>query len=234
MTNEKYQTNVRFEIQSANNELKNNPDLAIERLKATLRTVRLAPDLYDEVRSELTARLQTSLQSARTAKFNYDELIARKQQSTSIALELAENIRRRERAEDRLVALINRFDDLLEEELYDDAVAVTEEAISLAPRSAAVTAAAAYARIARNYDKAIKLQRRKQDAFVTSLFDASLASVAYPGNTLMIFPDADTWREKKLRRAKWSEFRLAGSEAEERVLNALDKPARFDLSLIHI
>ena len=228
VTNEKYQTNVRFEIESATRELRDNPDLAIERLKSTLRTVRLAPDLYDEVRSELTARLQTSLQSARTAKFNYDELIARKQQSTSIALELAENIRRRERAEDRLVALINRFDDLLEEELYDDAVAVTEEAISLAPRSAAVTAAAAYARIARNYDKAIKLQRRKQDAFVTSLFDASLASVAYPGNTLMIFPDADTWREKKLRRAKWSEFRLAGSEAEEKVLNALDQNADFD------
>ena len=228
VTNEKYQTVVRFEIQGASKELRSNPDLAIERLKSTLRTVRLAPDLYDEVRAELMARLETSLQSARREKFNYDERIARQQQGTSIALELAENIRRRERAENRLVALINRFDDLLEEELYDDAVLVTEEAFALAPKSPAVSAAATYARIARNYDKEIKLQRRKQDAFVTSLFDASLAAVPYPGNTLMIFPDADTWREKKLRRAKWSEFRLAGSDAEEKVLSALDKPANFN------
>ena len=161
-------------------------------------------------------------------RFNYDERIARKEQAISIGLELSENSRRRERAEDRLVALINRFDDLLEEELYDDAVAVTEEALSLAPKVPAVTAAAAYGRIARNYDKEIKLQRRKQEAFITSLFDASLASVAYPGNTLMVFPDADTWREKKLRRAKWSDFRLAGSDEEEKVLSALDLPAMFD------
>ena len=228
VTNEKYQTNVRFEIQSATRELRENPDLAIERLKSILQTVRLAPDLYDEVRSELTARLESSLQSARREKFNYDERIARKEQAISIGLELSENSRRRERAEDRLVALINRFDDLLEEELYDDAVAVTEEALSLAPKVPAVTAAAAYGRIARNYDKEIKLQRRKQEAFITSLFDASLASVAYPGNTLMVFPDADTWREKKLRRAKWSDFRLAGSDAEEKVLSALDLPANFD------
>ena len=44
----------------------------------------------------------------------------------------------------------------------------------------------------------------------------------------MVFPDADTWREKQLRRAKWQEFRLAGSEAEEKVLNALDEPAEFN------
>jgi len=228
VTNEKYQTVVRFEIQSASRQLQSNPDLAIERLKSTLRTVRLAPDLYDEVRAELTARLETSLQSARREKFNYDERIARKEQATSIAIELAENNRRRVRAEDRLVSLINRFDDLLEEEQYEDAVAVTEEALSLAPRVPAVTAAAAYARIARNYDKAAKLQRRKEEALMTSLFDASVASVAYPGNTLMIFPDADTWREKKLRRAKWSEFRLPGSDAEEKVISALDRPAEFD------
>ena len=78
VTNEKYQTNVRFEIQSATRELRENPDLAIERLKSILQTVRLAPDLYDEVRSELTARLESSLQSARREKFNYDERIARK------------------------------------------------------------------------------------------------------------------------------------------------------------
>ena len=216
---------TRFEIQSASRELAVNPDLAIQRLKTTLESVRLAPDLFDSVRAELIARLESSLQSARREKFNFDEIAARDAQNKAIALETAENTRRRERAEDRLANLLERFKDLLREEAYDDAVAVTEEAFRVAPYEPAVNAAAAYARLARNIDKERKLQRRKQDAFVTSMFDVSEATVAYPGNTLMVFPDADTWREKQIRRKQWQKFRLAGSPAEEKVLNALDEPA---------
>ena len=228
VTNEKYQTVVRFEIQSASRQLPSNPDLAIERLKSTLESVRLAPDLYDSVRAELSARLESSLQSARRQKFEHDEVVARRRQNEAIALENRENVRRLERAEDRIANLMRRFKDLLGEESYDDAVAVTEEAFRLAPKKPAVSAAAAYGRLARNLDKELKLRRRKQDAVVTSLFDASLATVPYPGNTLMIFPDADEWREKQLRRAKFQDFRLSGSEAEEKILNALDLPAEFD------
>ena len=158
-TNEKYQTLVRFEISSASRELPISPDLAIERLKTTLESVRLAPDLYDSVRAELIARLESSLQSARTEKFNFDERSARRAQNEAIAIETAENIRRREREEDRLANLLERFKDLLREEAYDDAVAVTEEAFRIAPNEPAVSSAAAYARIARNLDKELKLQR---------------------------------------------------------------------------
>ena len=228
VTNEKYQTQVRFEIQNANRELNSNPDLAIERLKSTLESVRLAPDLYDSVRAELSARLESSLQSARRQKFVHDEAVARRGRNEAIQLETAENIRRRQRSEDRIENLLRRFKDLLAEESYEDAVAVTEEAFRLAPNTPAVTAAAAYGRLARNLDKELKLQRRKREAFMTSLFDVSLAGVAFPGNTLMIFPDADEWREKQLRRKKFQDFRLSGSEVEEKILNALELPAQFD------
>ena len=228
LTNEKYETLVRRELQSADRELRDTPDLAIERLKTTLESVRQAPDLYDSVRAELSAKLGSSLQSARRNKFDFDERAARENQNIAIALETAENIRRREREEDRLVNLLERFKDLLKEESYNDAVAVTEEAYRIAPKEPAVTAAAAYARIARNLDKELKLQRRKHDAIITSLFDVAVASVPYPGDTLMVFPDADTWREKQLRRKKWQDFRLSGSEAEEKVLGALDRPADFN------
>ena len=228
VTNEKYQTQVRFEIQNANRELNSNPDLAIERLKSTLESVRLSPDLYDSVRAELSARLESSLQSARRQKFVHDEAVARRDRNKAISLETEENIRRRQRSEDRIANLLRRFKDLLAEESYEDAVAVTEEAFRLAPNVPAVTAAAAYGRLARNLDKELKLQRRKQETFMTSLFDVSSAGVAFPGNTLMIFPDADEWREKQLRRKKFQDFRLSGSEAEEKILNALELPAQFD------
>jgi len=228
VTNEKFQTLVRFEIQSADRTFGSNPDLGIERLKTTLETIRLAPDLYDHVRAELVGRLESSLQSARRQKFDFDERAARRDQNLAIALENEENARRLLREEDRLRNLINRFKDLLIEEDYVGAVEVTEAAIELAPNEPAVTAAAAYARIARNWDRAIKLKRRKQDAIVTNLYSVSAATVPYPGDQLMIFPDADTWREKQIRRAKFQNFRLSGSEAEEKVLNALDEPAEFE------
>ena len=228
VTNEKFQTLVRFEIQSASKALAVNPDLGIQRLKTTLETVRLAPDLYDSVRAELVGRLESSLQSARRQKFAFDEAAARRDQNLAIALENAENSRRRERNEDRLANLIDRFEDLLTEEDYAGAVAVTEEANRIAPKEPAVTAAAAYARIARSVDRHIKLQRRKQEAFVTNLYDVTEAAIPYPGNTLMIFPDPDEWREKQIRRAKYQDFRLSGSEAEEKVLSALNLPADFD------
>ena len=227
ITNEKFETLVRAEIQGASRELSINPDLAIDRLKSMLETIRLAPDLYDSVRGELAARLESSLQSARRQKFNFDEATAREERNIAIALENRENARRRERKEDRLTNLIARFEDALVEENYDTAVNVTEEAFRIAPHEPAVSAAAAYARIARNWDREIKLQRRKHDAIVTSLFDVSLATVPFPGQTLMIFPDADTWREKVIRREKYQNFRLSGSDAEENVLAALDKPANF-------
>ena len=228
ITNEKFQTLVRYEIQSASQALATNPDLGIERLKTTLETIRLAPDLYDNVRAELIGRLESSLQSARRQKFAFDEAAARRDQNIAIALENAENTRRRVREEDRLTNLINRFDDLLEEGNYSGAVAVTEEALRIAPKEPAVTAAAAYARIARSWQKSQQLLRRKEEAFVSNLYDVTAAAVPFPGETLMIFPDADTWREKQIRRAKFQNFRLSGSDAEEKILNALELPADFD------
>jgi uncharacterized membrane protein YgcG len=227
VVNQRATTKVRFEIEQAQRELRITPDLAIDRLKSTLDTIRMSPDLYPETRANLSATLESSLQSARRKKLEFDEAVARRNQNIAITTELAERGRRRQRNEDRLETLIESFNALLIEENYVDAVAVTEEAFAIAPHNPAVTAASEFGRLARNYDKELKLRREKQEAFMLAMFEANKATVPYPGNPLMIFPDPDEWREKVLRRDKYKNFRLAGSENEEKILKALELPAEF-------
>ena len=228
VVNERARAKTRFEISRASEELGTNPDLAIERLKSTLETINLAGDLFPSTRAELRAKLQSSLQSARRQKLEYDQRLAIRDQNVTLSQQLAESSLRREREEARLETLLGRFNSLLREGNYETAVEVTRAARELAPRNPEVVAAAELSMMARNYRSARQLQQVREEAFVYSLFQATRAATPYPSDALMLFPDADEWREKRIRRKKYQNFRLSGSAIDEKILNALDLPAEFN------
>ena len=228
VTNQRARAKVRFEIRQAQADLKTDPDLAIERLKSALDAIDLATDLYPSTRTELRYTLESSLQSARRAKLAYDDAVALRESNLSKDNEMKELSARRMRREQLIESLVGRFNTLLEEEAYKEAVSVTNTANEIAPYEPAVAAAFEYGPMARNLDRIVKFRRIKQQATASALIETEMATLPFPGDEIMIFPPADEWIAKKKRREIFQQYRLAGSENDEFILNALEKNVNFN------
>ncbi len=226
--NQKITKQVQFESMRAREELLTNPDIAIERLKNMLEIVDQTPDLYPETRASLRHSIESSLLSSRQEKLAFDDRQALADVNIATADELAMNAERIIRHQSEVAELVNRFNSLMAEGDYEAAVDVTEKAAEIAEYDPAVVVARANAYLARNYERAVELRRQKTINFLDAMYEIEKTTVPFPGNPLLIFPDADEWRAKKIRRAKYQNIRLSGSETEEKILRALEEPADFN------
>ena len=226
--NQKITKQVQFESIQARDELQRNPDIAIERLKNMLEIVDQTPDLYPATRSSLRHSLESSLLSFRQRKLEFDDKQALADINIATADELAMNADRIARHENEVAELVNRYNSLLQEGDYKSAVDVTEKAAEIAPDDPQVVVARNTAHLARAYNQLTELRREKEFAFLASMYEIEKSTVPFPGNELLVFPDADEWRRKRIRRAKYQNIQLSlGSEQEERIHRALEEPADF-------
>lgn len=226
--NQKITQQVQYESARARDELRSNPDIAIERLKNMLEIVDQTPDLYPATRAGLRHSLETSLLSSRQEKLAFDDRQALADANIAIADQLAMQADVLELREAEFSALINRFDSLMQEGNFESAVAVTETALEIRPYEPAAVSSEAFAHLATNYYRAVELRRQKQYNFLASMYQIEKSTIPFPGDPLMVFPDADEWRRKKIRRAKYENIRLSGSETEEKILRSLEEPADFN------
>ena len=223
--NQKITQQVQFESTRAREELLTNPDIAIERLKNMLEIVDQTPDLYPATRSSLRHALESSLLSSRQEKLAFDDRQALADINIAIADELAMSADRIARDQAEVAELVNRFNSLMAERDFAAAVDVAEKAVEVAPEDPATILARADAYLDRNYERAVELRRQKSIKFLDAMYEIEKATVPFPGDELLIFPDADEWRRKKIRRAKYENIRLSGSDNEEKILRALEEPA---------
>lgn len=226
--NDKLRKQVSFELKQARVELRENPNAAIDRLKSMIGVLDNSPDLFAETRRELRNRLESALLSSRQRKLDFDQQESQRRLSQANSLARQRELAALARREEQLTRLISRMNSLLDEGNYEAAQAVTRQALEVAPREpAAVVAAgtAEYAAGAAQYRDLIEQKRRN---FASAMFEIRKASIAFPANPLLVFPDAEEWKRKKLRRAKYNSLRLTGSENDERILRALEQPATLD------
>ena len=224
--NQRARKQVQFELKRANEEIRANDAVAaIERLKNTIEVVDQTADLFDNTRSELRHTLESSLLSAQQKKLEIDDRRA-------IATAAIANKRAIDRARVRLLRddelvfeLISRFESLMKEGNFAAAEDVTITALEVAPDNPDVVAANKSARIAHNFERMIAIRNEKQLAFYDSMYQAELSSIPFPGDPALVFDDPEIWKAKRLRRAKYEQFRLSGNENDEKILNALEEPA---------
>ncbi len=230
--NERAKKQVEFELKRAREELRSNPDAAIERLKNMIEVIDQTSDLFPNTGSELRYSLESALLSSRQRKLEFDDAQATATVNEAIGAQLKREAVRLERQQQEIAELVNRFNYLMSEgnlrgENYAAAVEVTEVALNKAPFDPAVVAAHTTAQFARNLDLMNELRRQKALNFFESLYEAELASVPFPGNPVMVFPDPEEWRLKRERRKKYQNIRLTGSANEEKILEALEEPANL-------
>ena len=225
--NERAKARVEFELKRAREELRTNPDAAIERMKNMIDVIDQTSDLYPDTRSELRFSLESSLLSSRQQKLEFDDARERYIVNNSISESNRLNAVRLERQEEELAGLINRFNSLMDEGNYEAAELVTLTARQKAPENPAAVAANEKARIAKNVYTMEEHRRQKAQNFYACMFAVELATTPFPGDPAMVFPDAEVWRQKKLKRIKYQEIRLSGSENDEKILRSLEEPAEM-------
>ena len=225
--NQKITQQVQYESKQARQELRTNPDIAIERLKNMLEIIDQTTDLYPDTRSTLRHSIESSLLSSRQEKIAFDERQALADINIATAGQLKMEADRIARSQEEVSELINRYNSLLREGEYGESLAVTEKAFQVAPYDPAVIVSNANAHFAKNYAEVMELRRQKEYAFQSSMFSIEQATIPFPGDpkNMMLWPDADEWRKKVIRRKKYQNIRLTGSETEEAILDALNETA---------
>lgn len=169
--------------------------------------------------------------SARQRKLDFDDAVALSQKNIAVANELSEATNDVIRKEENLSRLINRFHSLMDEGNFQAAEEVTLEATRLAPESPEAAAANESAHTMNNYQLMVELRRLREFNFIGAMYQAEKSSVGFPGDPPLVFPDAETWIQKKALRKKYQDVRLAGNPIDETILNKLDEVIRADSPL---
>ncbi len=222
---------VEYELSRAREELKTNPAGAVDRLKAMVDIIDQANDVSANTRADLRNRLESALMTARQRKLSFDDAMAMSQKRIATANELAERASEIERREEHMARLINRFQSLMNEGNFLAAEEVTLEAMKMNPESPEAASAQESSHLINHYFLETELRRLREYNFVGALYQTEKSSVGFPGDPPLVFPDAETWIQKKALRAKYQDVRLAGNPIDESILRVLDDIVTTDSAL---
>jgi tetratricopeptide (TPR) repeat protein len=205
----------------------NEPEAASQQLKLTLQNVERAPELNPDMRAQLIDKLRIALREAQRQASIKDELDAERQEQLAVAREQQLLNDQLMRSIEREKQLIGRFDALVDEGRYDDAVEVALIALEEDPHGVAPTVATTWGSLRRNYDLAQKTRYAIWRGFVDALHTIETSAIPFPDEPPIVYPDRTYWEELTIRRKKFGTVDLSASGgAEERIDNALGSPLK--------
>ncbi len=221
-------------IKEANEIASEQPDYALTRLKDILETIKSAPELAPEKRSELERRVIDAIGIVQTRRETV--AIERRQQSESRAVLEAEKRQLTEirLEEERLQTLISQVRGLLDRAshgdpaAYEDAEQVSRTALDMKPGDGTATAALVMSETQGQISKAYRLKNLRQDRFLETLYRVELSHVPFPDEPPVIYPPADVWRALSLsRKRKYESVSLREQKESEKWLERmLDEPVK--------
>jgi len=220
---------VQTQIEDADRQASDNPDMAIRSLKSALNSVESANDINPNAREELRRRLQNRVGAITSLKIVYDQR----------RIEAQRRGAQRE-AERRAIDVITQREEMLERRIeqvkslmtqgflgneasFEEAEAVARLAWELAPYSGVTSAAIFDAEAAGQLDAAQRIRALRNDKFLATLTQVELAHVPFPDEPPVLFPAPEVWSELSYRRKKWESVDLMRSDPiEERIRRTLD------------
>lgn len=205
----------------------NDPASAGQSLKLALQNVERAPELEPEVRKQLIGKLQIALREVQRQATIKDELDAAREEELAAAREQQLITERLARDIERQKQLIGRFDALIDERRYDEAIEVADIAKELEPLSVAPTVADAWSQLKRNEYLASAAREARMRGYLDTLYLVETAAIPFPDDPPIVYPDAPFWEELTVRRKKFASVDLkAAGGAEQRINDALASPLK--------
>jgi tetratricopeptide (TPR) repeat protein len=214
-------------IVDARRQMGDNPTAASQQLKLALQNVERAPELNPDVRAQLTDKLQIALREVQRAETIKEEVDAARQQEMASARERQLLNERLSRNQEKEKQLIGRFDALVDERRYDDAIQVASVAAEIDPDGVTPRVANLSGQFQRNdYLQQVAKNARWRNYFDT-MYTIETAAIPFPDEPPIVYPPAPAWEDLSKRRVKFASVDLkAAGGAEERINAALNGPLK--------
>jgi len=220
---------VTNELSAARDQMRTDPDGAIQRLKLTLENVQSAPLLDDAVRAELSDVIRSAIRESDRRKVEHDERERLRQGNIAAGIDRLRAIDAARQREEKITALMDRFHSLMDERNYFAAEEAAREAVALDPNEVTpqvALIASQKVRYVSDWEELLELKRR---SIVDALWQVEASHVAFPDEPPVTYPDREVWRELTLSRKKYASIDLAKpGGAEEKIFTALNADTQID------
>ncbi len=214
-------------IIDARRAMADDPEAAGQQLKLTLQNVERAPELNPDMRSQLIDKLQIALREVQRQASIKDELDAAREEQLAAARERELINQRLARDVERQKQLVGRFNALVDEHRYNDAVEVADIMYEADPQSVVAAVTESWSQLKRNEYYAEVARQARWRSYVDTLYTVETSAIAFPDEPPIVYPDRTFWEELSVRRKKWAsvDSKQAGG-AEQRINNALESPLK--------
>lgn len=222
---------VQKSVHEARGLMATDPAAATTLLKASQQAVRSAADVSANVRSELDQRIQAALKDAATIRTQAEqqqiELQAREQERG----ERQRLTRELEVQEQKVTAILDRFEALMQEQKYAEARPLAKLAREIAPGVVPTEAMVAESLYVASYDDFVRTREAKSEGFLATLYQSEKSHIPTPDDPPIVYPSPEVWQRLTETRRKYASVDLANEgPAERRIRATLDQPAEFDFT----
>ncbi|MCA9239789.1 MAG: VWA domain-containing protein, partial [Planctomycetales bacterium] len=220
---------VQVALSDARDIMSSSPQDAIQDLKLMLQSVQNAPELLADVRASLVDRLEGALRQAARAAAIKDELDREREESEAASRDRMLMLDRMAQDREREKQLMDTFNALMDEEQYQEAEDVAKIVEEVDPRGVTPVAAQLWSSHKRYYEFNKSLRQLKAERWLDAFARIETASVPFPDEPPIVYPDREFWLEITARREKYKSVSLSGqSLSEQRIMSALASPLTID------
>ncbi|MFO0865566.1 MAG: hypothetical protein U0744_13105 [Gemmataceae bacterium] len=229
-------------LSQARRELSLDPDGVLDILRNTLGRVNDHPDISDQVRRGLSARLEASLRDAAVQGRRYK--LQREEQNSLVAqvqreLERDQN---RQTYEERVESLFRTYKNLMfqarfEEKTKQDLLNAFTEMVydaRLKGQREPLSAQAAYPMVEASYQiqRMTEIRRRRQEGFLSTLLEVEKSAIPFPDEPGIFFPPLAQWKAlTRIRKEKYEVSSLPDDDKGRAEANAIYKMLQEPLEM---
>ncbi|MEI6524674.1 MAG: FecR domain-containing protein, partial [Planctomycetota bacterium] len=201
-----------------------NPSGSKGDLKLLLDQIRRSPDLDPASRVQLESRLGAGIQATARSEADLRERIARSEAVQSAASASRRLLADRDRREATIQQLVQRFDSLIEQQLYSAANNEIAPQIHELAHNSVIDKVVNYESSSlANYRLIMDVVNQRNRAFVDALYLSEQALIPFVDEPPVRYPPAEVWQALSARRIeRYGTIDLSGgNEAERRIFRAL-------------
>ena len=223
-------TQAQVAMSEARKLARNNPDAALQSVKMQIAYVKRAEVLSAADRALILHDLSACAEQIafeKEQKAVRDHAAMQNQAIVDAAIKAQQT---RQKNQLKVEEIMKRFDSLIKESKFVLAAEAADEAAAIAGENAALpTQAANVARLTDAWEQNQALRMKRRPRLLDALMSVERAHIPVSDEPPITYPEPETWITlTKVRKEKYSATNLQGSEAEQRIAQALNVKVDVD------
>jgi hypothetical protein len=229
LASQRLDAEVRAQLGQARKLLTTDPASATLSLKLLLEDVDRASEVEPGTKARLRALVTSAIQTSASKEARFRDDTARRDAARAAADASSRILAERQRTEDSVQQLVERFNALMVEERFDEANRqVAPEVALIAPDTVISSVTSVKADVFANHKMMEDILKLRRDNFIAALRLNEEALVPFVDDPPLVYPPAEVWQALTARRLeRYGSFDLAGtSEGERKIYNSLKKETK--------